>query len=243
MNLVILQPMFIPWAGVFEQIKLADTFVHYDDALLPKGRSFISRVQIKATEGVRWLTIPIDHVRSGRLLKDTWIHASPTWRRKHLETLRHCYSKAPYFEDMFDLAQEIYSIPSNNLLDFNCHGIARLCTFLKLSPHFVFSSDLSTQGTSTEKLVNISCTLQANTYITGHGALNYLDHSQFEDHDINVHYMDYKKLPYPQLHGTFTPFVSILDGIANCGNSASHLLCSNAIYWKDFINESRRTIR
>jgi cephalosporin hydroxylase len=32
--------------------------------------------------------------------------------------------------------------------------------------------------------------------------------------------MDYQKVPYEQGHGEFTPFVSILDAIANCGNAA-----------------------
>ena len=28
---VISQPMFLPWIGLFEQVKVADHFVHYDD--------------------------------------------------------------------------------------------------------------------------------------------------------------------------------------------------------------------
>ena len=49
--------------------------------------------------------------------------------------------------------------------------------------------------------------------------------------------MNYEKKPYIQLNGEFTPFVSILDAIANLGKDASSLICSNAVYWKDFVNE------
>ena len=45
MNLVVSQPMFLPWIGLFEQVRLADRFIHYDDVQLPQGRSFISRVK------------------------------------------------------------------------------------------------------------------------------------------------------------------------------------------------------
>ena len=49
-KIVISQPMLFPWIGIFEQIKLSDVYVHYDDAQLPQGRSFINRVQIKTKD-------------------------------------------------------------------------------------------------------------------------------------------------------------------------------------------------
>ena len=58
-TVVISQPMFFPWVGIFEQIRLADIFVHFDDVQLPWGSSFINRVQIKTKDGIKWLTIPI----------------------------------------------------------------------------------------------------------------------------------------------------------------------------------------
>ena len=51
--------MFFPWVGLFEQIRLANVFVHYDDVQLPQGRSFTTRVQLKAPTGVHWLTMPV----------------------------------------------------------------------------------------------------------------------------------------------------------------------------------------
>ena len=59
-NVVVSQPMFIPWIGIFEQIALADTFYHYIDIQYPKGRSFMSRVQLLGNSGQQWLTAPID---------------------------------------------------------------------------------------------------------------------------------------------------------------------------------------
>ena len=45
-TVVISQPMFFPWVGMFEQIALADVYVHYDDVQFSKG-SFTNRVQLK----------------------------------------------------------------------------------------------------------------------------------------------------------------------------------------------------
>ena len=46
---VISQPMLFPWVGMFEQIRLADVYVHYTDVQFSKG-SFVNRVQIKTAD-------------------------------------------------------------------------------------------------------------------------------------------------------------------------------------------------
>ena len=51
-TVVISQPMLFPWVGMFEQVALADVFVHYDDVQFSKG-SFTNRVQLKTARRVR----------------------------------------------------------------------------------------------------------------------------------------------------------------------------------------------
>jgi hypothetical protein len=48
--------------------------------------------------------------------------------------------------------------------------------------------------------------------------------------------MDYRLDPYPQLHGDFTPYVSALDLIANCGVSGRDRIRSGTLYWKEFVS-------
>ena len=58
MNVVILQPSYIPWRGYFHQIQKADLFVFYDDAQYDRlGWRNCNRV--KTRNGVLWLTIPV----------------------------------------------------------------------------------------------------------------------------------------------------------------------------------------
>ena len=70
-------------------------------------------------------------------------------------------------------------------------------------------------------------------YVTGHGAKDYLDHEMFEREGVQVRYMDYRKTLYPQQHGEFTPFVSILDLIANLGRDGARVIDSPAVPLKD----------
>ena len=53
-TVVISQPMYFPWIGIFEQIRLADVFVFYDDVQFTRG--FINRVQYKTPQGTGWIT-------------------------------------------------------------------------------------------------------------------------------------------------------------------------------------------
>ena len=64
-TVVVSQPMLFPWVGLFEQIRLADVFVHYDDVAFSKG-SFFNRVQIKTLEvGSKWFNGPATTFRTG----------------------------------------------------------------------------------------------------------------------------------------------------------------------------------
>jgi hypothetical protein len=233
-TLVVSQPMFLPWVGLFEQVRLADVFIHYDDVQLPQGRSFISRVQLKSPNGVSWLTAPLDHTKSGKLINEVLLSKAEDWREKHLRTIRHAYAKRPYFEVMFELAEKIYRQPTDNLAGFNIGAVEQIAQCLGLSPRFMRSSAMGVGGASSERLVDLCSAINCHIYVTGHGALNYLNHQLFEDKGISVRYMDYKKTPYEQGHGEFTPYVSVLDAIANCGERARDLLCSEAVDWREF---------
>jgi hypothetical protein len=236
MKVVISQPMFIPWIGLFEQIRLADIYVHYDDVQLPNGRSFIYRVQIKMKDGIKWLSAPVERKSRTQLINQSYFSRTSSWQKQHLTKLHHSYCNAPFYEKMFNIAKSIYNLNTFNVAEFNIQTIEYISNWLGLKTHFLRSSSLNIGGKSTERLVAICNKLKADTYITGHGAKNYLNYSLFEEKSIDVKFMAYKKQQYNQLHGEFSPYVSILDAIANCGEKTSALLCSSALPWKEFLN-------
>ena len=72
-------------------------------------------------------------------------------------------------------------------------------------------------------------------YVTAHGAAGYLDHALFEAAGVQVDYVDYSLAPYPQLHGAFTPYVSVLDLIANTGDEAANYIRPRTKPWRDLL--------
>lgn len=233
--IVISQPMFLPWIGLWEQVRLADTFLHYDDTQMPQGRSFISRVQIKTHTGTQWLTVPI--VRGSHLIKDVMVDDSQHWRKKHLKAWQHNYAKAPFADEMLVLAEAIYSARTAYLSEFNINALEHIAQYFGIAPHFNRTSYYQIKSSSSEKVIELVKSAHGTVYITGHGARHYLDHLRFEANNIQVQYMDYQRTPYPQMHGAFDPHVSILDLIANVGQQGIGWIHSSTKNWRDFLYE------
>lgn len=233
---MISQSMYFPWVGLLEQVRLADTFVHYDDVQFDRG--FYNRVQVKTEQGPRWITVPLSNHRRGQKINDIRIDNSANWRKRHYDVLWHAYRKAPYRTEMLDLVESVLSQEAECLGQVSRASLMALVDYfdLRSGRNFLDSRDLGIQGSGSQRLRDMVLALHGTTYITGHGARNYLDHMLFENSGISVRYMRYECAPYPQLHGPFTPYVTGLDLIANCGKQGSSVIRSSTIDWKEFLN-------
>ena len=232
-TVAISQPMYFPWVGLLEQMRLADVFVHLDDAQFSKG-GFFNRVQLKTAEGTPWLTVPLAETKLGQSLNETRM-AEHDWRRKQLATLRQSYAAAPHVEEMLGLVESVLEIEHESLAALSAASVEALAAFFEITPKEIqWASAMGVEGTGSARVLAICEALGAERYVTGHGAREYLDHESFEAAGIRVEYMDYEKREYPQLHGASTPFVSALDLAANCGGTGREVIASGTVYWKDF---------
>lgn len=238
MKAVISQSMYFPWVGLLEQVRQADVFAHYDDVQFTRG--FYNRVQVKTSRGTQWLTVPLRDQHRGQLIDEVMVDDRSDWRSLHLDVLKQAYVNAPYRHEMLVLVEGVLKQPINSLADVARNSIVALAEYFDLAQNtrFVSSRALGVGGSSSQRLRDLCVALDVDIYITGHGARNYLDHQIFEDRGIEVRYMKYDCLPYPQLHGDFTPYVSALDLVANCGKEGRSVIQSEAINWKVFINGS-----
>ncbi len=240
MNIVISQPMYFPWRGIFEQLILSDIYIHYDDVQFSQGRSFTSRVQIKTPNGIQWLSVPVIRNKN-QLIKDTVIDNTQKWKNKHLNSLKQNYAKAKYKDDMLGLVNDVFSLSTDLISELNKYAIEKIVDYLGINSTIYTSSHYPNSFNSSEKLLHLVNLFEGETYITGQGAKNYLDHNLFEESQVKVKYMVYDNQPYHQLHGDYTPYVSILDLIANEGKESINYLTSKPISWQKFISNEPNT--
>jgi hypothetical protein len=237
-SVVISQSMYFPWVGLLEQVRLADTFVHYDDVQFDRG--FYNRVQVKTPTGMRWITIPLSNHRRGQTINDIALDDGQGWRRSHRGILQQAYSGAPFAKDMLGLVDGVFAGENRTLAEVTRASLLALVDYFGLrgSRRFLDSRDFAPAQSSSHRLLAIVRAVGGDHYITGHGARNYLDHDLFEQAGVRVSYMSYEKRPYPQLHGPFVPFVSALDLVANCGTAGADVIASKAIDWRRFVQEN-----
>ena len=223
MNVVILQPSYIPWRGYFGQIRRADLFIFYDDVQYDK-HGWRNRNQIKTAQGKQWLTIPVHSrgVTEGIPIKDVRIDWSKPWGKTHLKAVTFAYSKAPHFKDYLPLLESFYNRRDDCLADFTVETTVLLSRELGItSTRFLRSSELpGIHGVKTDRLIQILKQVGAEHYISGPSARDYIEEEKFTEAGITLEYMEYNDPEYPQLYPPYDPYVTVLDLLFMTGKSA-----------------------
>ena len=223
MNVVILQPSYIPWRGYFDQIRRADLFIFYDDVQYDK-HGWRNRNQIKTAQGKQWLTIPVHSagVTQGIPIKDVKIDQGKPWAKNHLKALKISYSKAPCFKKYLPLLESFYGRLDEFIADFTIETTIALTR--ELGNHhtrFMRSSELEgIDGQKTDRLVQILKRVGATHYVSGPSAQDYIEAEKFAAANISLEYMQYDYPEYPQLYPPYDPFVSVLDLLVMLGSEA-----------------------
>jgi len=85
-------------------------------------------------------------------------------------------------------------------------------------------SGLKVRGSQTGRLVEICRALGGTRYLSGAASREYLDVAVFEQAGIEVQFQDYQHPTYIQAHGSFVPYLSALDLVANVVDSRLSIL-------------------
>jgi hypothetical protein len=240
LTLVISQPMFFPWVGTFEKIMLADKFLYDDDVQYPKG-TFTNRVQIKTPAGLKWLTVPLKNFPHQTHTREIQIDNIQNWKHNHLARFSQNYHSAPYHGDALRIMESVYSCGFDLIIDLAAESIKSVCSYLGIHPRLGFArtSEYGIKARKSKRIHDLAVKLKATQYVCGAGNQKvedrYLDHELLESSGISVEYITYVKQPYPQLFGDFSPYVSILDLIANVGPSSTEYLNPNSEYWRTLL--------
>lgn len=224
-KIVITQSNYIPWKGYFDNINAVDEFVVYDDMQYTK-RDWRNRNQIKTPQGLFWLTVPVEvKGKFFQKINETQV-SEKNWGDKHWKTIVANYSKAPYFKNYKDVFEAIYKDESlDNITSINISFIKAINTILDIKTKITDSREFELVEGKTERLVDICEKCHATDYFTGPAAKDYMDENLFLNKQINIHYFDYSGYKeYPQLHGEFSHYVSILDLIFNTGDNAKNYM-------------------
>ncbi len=221
-KIAILQSNYIPWKGYFDIIGMVDEFILYDDMQYTR-RDWRNRNKVRTQHGIKWLTIPVE--TKGKFLQkinETKI-SDHDWAQSHMMTLSQSYSKAPFWKELSPWVHELYQRAEklDYLSEVNHLFLMEICKMLGITTKITWSSDYTLEDGKTERLAGLVKAAGGDYYLSGPAAKDYIVDSVFDDAGIILEYMNYDGYPdYPQLHGEFDPYVSILDLLFMTGTKA-----------------------
>jgi hypothetical protein len=216
------QPQYFPWPPYVHKVLSADIFVYLDSVQFSKN-GVQNRNQIKTAQGPLWLTIPVrNHL--GQLLKDTKV-ADPGATRKHWKTIRTSYARTPGFARWQTDLEQLLDHDTQFLLEAAIDSTEWMLTKLNVRTERIKASELDgTSGEASKLVASICGALRATSYLTGTGALAYLDERDFAEIGCEVIVQQWKPFSYNQVNGDFVPDLSTLDLLLNCPDEALNLI-------------------
>ena len=214
-KLAIMQPTFLPWLGYFAMIDDVDVFVFLDDVQFSK-QSWQNRNRIKSAQGTLTLTVPCKRKKAP--ICSVQID-NPNFYRKLMRSIEHSYAGAPFKNIVFAVLEKVFSQNHITLGDLNSTLINEISKLLEIQTHRFSASELGVPAVDKNlRLLRICEKTGASTYLSPAGSLDYLhQHNPFESSRTNLRFFSFAHPEYPQLHGTFKPYLSIIDAIANVG--------------------------
>lgn len=221
MRVAIMQPYFLPYIGYYQLIFSVDRFVLLNNIQYTK-RSWVNRNRILVNEKDRLFTIPIKHEKRSFHINQRYLSSNSEAECKNiLKQIKHSYSKAKNFKNIFPLLKNIFS-PSDltkpiNLFEFILNSISITCKLLKIKTRITFASDIDINHNlkSEKKILEICKTLGAKTYINLSGGKDLYGHNNFRKHNISLRFLETNAIKYCQASSKFIPSLSIIDVLMN----------------------------
>lgn len=219
------QPYFAPFPGLFHRARRADIFVVLDSVQFPRGTTWISRNRFKNDQGTLWMTIPVWKKGLGlQRIDEVRICHEGYWARKHLESLRTAYARAPYLQEHLPFLDEVFSGRFEGLADLDMAILRHIMGHLGIETEVVLSSRLGIKEKGDRLLIEICRALGASRFLAQGAAEKYLDVTVFQDAGIGLEFYRPASPVYPQLWGDFLPNLSAFDILFNCGAKSRDIL-------------------
>jgi len=222
MRVAVHQPNYAPWCGYFAKMFASDAFVFLDDAQLPQGRSYVSRVKIaKGRDADQWLTLPVR--KGSEAIRDVAFADEP-WAEKHRRTLQHIYAKSRHFAEAMELVGLLYDEPGSGLADFNIRLITAVAGHLDYGGEFHCASDHPADLRADARIAQLVAEVGGDVYVSGAGGESYQSEAVYAERGVALEVRTYRPVPYDRSGWDWIGGLSILDALFHLGRGARDAL-------------------
>jgi hypothetical protein len=216
------QPNYAPWCGYFAKMFASDAFVFLDDAQLPQGRSYVSRVKIASGHDAdQWLTVPVQ--KGAKPIREVEFADEP-WAEKHRRTLQNVYGKAAHFAEAQELVDPLYEDPGISLAEFNMRLIDSVAEYLGWEGEFHRASEHPADLAADERIAQLVSEVGGDVYVSGAGGENYQSEAVYAERGVELEVRVYEPVRYERSGWDWVGGLSVLDALFHLGRGARDAL-------------------
>ena len=207
-----MQPYIFPYIGYFQLISSVDNFVILDDVNFIK-RGWINRNRIIVNGNEHLFTIPLNKASQNKLINEINLSDVNKWRKKFLLTIENSYKKAPQFNRVFPLINQIIKSEAALKSTFIYNSIKEICNYLRIETHIIKSSYIYSNNDlkGQYRILDICEKENSTHYINPIGGKDIYNRKIFKEKNIRLSFISTKLIKYKQRNNTFIPNLSIID--------------------------------
>ncbi|QUI69742.1 hypothetical protein GSF13_08025 [Pseudoalteromonas sp. M8] len=204
-----MQPYLFPYLGYYQLVHSVDNFVFYDDVNFIK-RGYINRNNILVNGWAQRFTIPVPGATQNEKI-NTFEFSNDV--RKTLKTIQQSYKKAPYFEPVYELVEEVLTSAERSVPYICQLSIQKVFVYLGLEKNYFISShlDYDRNISAADKLIAISKKLECTHYINSPGGVELYQKDYFKERGIDLSFIKMNADEYTQASNEFVPYLSMID--------------------------------
>lgn len=214
MRLAIMQPYFFPYLGYYQMIKAVDKFVFYNDVNFIK-KGWINRNRILVNKKEFTFSVPLTQISQNISINETYINIETieNWKVKFIQTLLYNYKKAPYFEPIYQLVNNVLNTKCTTIDQLAIESVIATSKYLGLKTAFSLSSDLydNRDLERQARLLDICKKENAKHYINALGGQELYNKESFKEKGITLSFIKPRLVTYKQDNVEFVPWLSIID--------------------------------
>ena len=211
MKLGIMQPYFLPYIGYFQIISAVDKFLIYDNIEYTK-KGWINRNRFLLNGKDAYFTLPLLNAPDDTHVVGRFLAKSFN-RQKLLNQFRGAYSKAPNFDQIMPLLENIIKYDEKNLFRFIYYSLLEVCDYIDIKTPIHVSSkvDIDHSMKAQQKVLELCKAEGATAYINPVGGKKIYDRATFNHQGIGLKFHKAKDCAYLQFGDNFVPWLSIID--------------------------------
>ncbi len=250
-RIAIMQPYIFPYLGYYQLINAVDKFILYDNLNYIKY-GWVNRNRIhNVGKSPMYFTIPTPKKTTGKKIREIKI-VNDYWRSKFVKSIFLNYKKTEYFEEVFELIENIINYKTDSLSVLNKLSVFNISKYLTIDTRILLNPELDwieeklnvdnfklsvefpeiKMRERTIKVIRgiaICKYYRAKMFINPIGGIALYPKEEFRNNNLDICFLKMKELRYPQRSAQFNSRLSIIDVLMNCGKDRTKELLNEYV--------------